>query len=245
MNKPETMEAYLEEFGALAILVARDWHSVGDLEDLEQEATLALLEAYNVLDWDRVRDRTGFNAFARKHIRTALQAYSAANSFATSGSRASMGRHEFHASASLDAIGLADAEDFTYRPDPSDRRTTADAITSLQERHGLSYAEAVAWLKGRERALDLSERRAPEEESASSAAPWHPESTNEQDAEELDAIMSTMDSLTARQRRVIGLYYLDGILSDTKVADVLGVTQQSVQGVRAKAEERIKEILEG
>ena len=62
-------------------------------------------------------------------------------------------------------------------------------------------------------------------------------------SDDLDAIYGAMDYLTATQRRVMGLYYLDGILNDAKVADVLGKTQQSVQEVRIRAEGRIQALI--
>ena len=59
-------------------------------------------------------------------------------------------------------------------------------------------------------------------------------------SEDFDAILSYFHVLTDRQREVMGLYYLDGLLSDTRVADVLGVTVKAAQKVRVAAEERLK-----
>ena len=63
--------------------------------------------------------------------------------------------------------------------------------------------------------------------------------------EDMEAIRSAMRILTDRQRTIMSLYYLDGILDDGRVADVLGITRQSVNETRLLAEERIKaEILD-
>jgi len=75
-------------------------------------------------------------------------------------------------------------------------------------------------------------------EEADTAIEWSDDS-----GEWFDAIMSTLDVLTPRQREVIGLYYLDGILSDTNVADVLQISQQAVSKLRTDAEERIREVI--
>ena len=65
------------------------------------------------------------------------------------------------------------------------------------------------------------------------------------DMESLEAIRSAMRVLTDRQRTIMSLYYLDGILDDGRVADVLGITRQNVNKTRLLAEKRIKgQILE-
>ena len=65
------------------------------------------------------------------------------------------------------------------------------------------------------------------------------------DMESLEAIRSAMRVLTERQRTIMSLYYLDGILDDGRVADVLGITRQNVNKTRLLAEKRIKgQILE-
>ena len=66
---------------------------------------------------------------------------------------------------------------------------------------------------------------------------------NDDDRSKLHSIYDAMDFLTARERRVMGLYYLDGMLSDYKVADALGIKQPNAYKTRARAEAKIRDFL--
>jgi len=177
MLKP-SMDELFRTYGAFPIMEARRWvQGSSSVQEYTQEGRLALIEAWNIVDWDRIEHPNMFVAFARRHIRNQLREMSASIEFATSGSSRSLNRVGFHSRSSLDAVFFSTIEGDTDKAD---------------------------------------------------------------EAEDMDAILSAMDYLTARQRRVMGLYYLDGILNDEKVADVLGVSQQAVNKTRLKAEERIR-----
>jgi DNA-directed RNA polymerase specialized sigma subunit len=69
------------------------------------------------------------------------------------------------------------------------------------------------------------------------------EPLGDEDKLSLEAIYESLDVLTDRQREVIGLYYLDGLLSDTLVADRLGITKVSALLCRQRAEKALKKAL--
>ena len=61
-----------------------------------------------------------------------------------------------------------------------------------------------------------------------------------EDSEDFDAIVSRFDLLTENQRKIMGLYYLDGLLNDTLVAERLGKLPHKVRDARVRAEERLR-----
>lgn len=258
MKKPETQEDLFRQFGALPKLVAHDYSTgVLDMDDLIQAANVGLILAWQSCDWDAIVNRTMFNSYARKAIRAELREQTARVGFATSGSGSSLHRHEFHTRASLEALEVdGDAEDFSFRPSPEDRAGSGRAMEALKRR-GLSHGQAEAFLVSGdvvERSQGMYEARATEaswdalDASGGGEPEGKPRTPSRQMGEtwtELDAILSSFDILTARQRRIMELYYMDALLSDETVGRVLGITQQAVNKARLKAEETLREVVFG
>jgi len=178
MLKP-SVEEVLEEYGGNAFgYASKAWATDPRFsDDIQQEAIVALVEAYHSFDWSRASHPGEFGLWLKKRVKDNLLDFRGSMSYSTSGSGRTLSRGiQLHETGALEDKG-------------------------------------------------------------------HPVEWSDESSEWLDAIMSTMDQLTARQRRVIGLYYLDGILSDTNVADVLGVRQHTVTELRKIAEARIRELL--
>ena len=175
MRKP-SMEEVLEEYGGNAWgYASKAWASDRRFsDDLEQEAMVALLEAWERFDWSKASHPGEFGAYLKKVVNDKLMDFRGSMGFSTTGSGRSIYRGaRLHETAAMEDVD----EPMEWSDDSSD---------------------------------------------------W------------LDAIMSSMDVLTDRQRQVIGLYYLDGILSDTRVADVLGIRRQVAEKVRKAGEAKLR-----
>jgi RNA polymerase sigma factor (sigma-70 family) len=70
-----------------------------------------------------------------------------------------------------------------------------------------------------------------------------PSELGDEDRLSLEAIYDSLDILTDRQREIIGLYYLDGLLSDTLVAERLGIHKANAMRARERAEKVLREAL--